>query len=249
MVNTVGSYENKHWYKKWIGIKNNLSISPLQKSLIIGSLLGDGTMWMGKGAVNANFKVEQGLVQKEYVYWKYEILKSLVFTEPKISYRYDLQKKKYPKSWWFRTIRHPLITQIYNQFYFSDGYKTGRKIIPESIVDELDPLGLAIWIMDDGSFNKGRIDISTYSFLLPEINLLQQTFKKKFEVEMNYYSDRNKGYRMYSNLKETQKLIEIIKPYIIPSMMYKIGFHCPVTTGSDSVKSTDEVKIDEEQSE
>lgn len=52
----------------------------------------------GDGAVNANFKVEQGLVQKEYVFWKYAILKSLVFTEPKISFRYDSGGKRYPKS-------------------------------------------------------------------------------------------------------------------------------------------------------
>ena len=99
----------------------------MQRSFIIGSLLGDGTMRMGKGAINANFKVEQGVVQKDYVFWKYEILKSLVFTEPKISYRYNPEKEIYPKSWWFRTIRHPLLTQIYDTFYIRDGYKTGRK--------------------------------------------------------------------------------------------------------------------------
>jgi len=242
MVNTVGSSENKHWYKKWIPIKNGVTILPTQRSLIIGSLLGDGTMRMGKGAINANFKVEQGLAQRDYVLWKYEILKPLVFTEPKISYRYTAQKEKYPKSWWFRTIRHPLLTGIYNMFYISQGYKTGRKIIPKNIIDELDALGLAIWIMDDGSYSKGHIDISTYSFLEPEINLLQLTLKKKFDVEIKYYKDRDKGYRMYCNMKETKKLIQTIKPYIIPSMMYKIGFQNPVTTGSDSVH-TEEVKI------
>src|SRR3990167_10285049 len=108
MVNTVGSSENKHWYKKWIPIKNGVTILPTQRSLIIGSLLGDGTMRMGKGAINSNFKVEQGLVQKDYVFWKYEILKSLVFTEPKISYRNEFQKNRDQKSWWFRTRRHPL---------------------------------------------------------------------------------------------------------------------------------------------
>ena len=236
MVNTVGSYENKHWYKKWIPIKNGVTISPMQRSFIIGSLLGDGTMRMGKGAINANFKVEQGLVQKEYVLWKYEILKPLVFTEPKISYRYSAQKEKYPKSWWFRTIRHPLLTEIYNTFYIPNGYKTGRKIIPKSIIYELDAFGLAIWIMDDGSYNKGSINISTYSFLEPEINLLQSVLKKKFNIDAKYYKDRDKGYRMYCNITETKKLISTIKPYIIPSMMYKIGFRNPVTTGSESTK-------------
>ena len=242
MVNTVGSSENKHWQKKWIPIKDQVVISSLQRALIIGSLLGDGTMRMGKGAINANFKVEQGLVQKEYVLWKYDILKPLVFTEPKISYRYDQKKEKYPKSWWFRTIRHPLLTEVYNTFYIPKGYKTGKKIVPKHIVHLLDSFGLAIWVMDDGSYHKGVIDISTYSFLLPEIKLLQNTLKEKFNVDMRYYKDRDKGYRMYCNMKETKKLIQTIKPYIIPSMMYKIGFQNPVTTGSDSVH-TEEVKM------
>jgi recombination protein RecA len=232
MVNTVESCENKYWYKKWIPIKNRITISPKQRSLIIGSLLGDGTMRIGKGCVNANFKVEQGLVQKDFVFWKYSILRPLVFTEPRISYRYTEKREKYPKSWWFRTIRHPFLTDIYNMFYISDGYRTGRKIIPKDIKSYLDPLALAVWVMDDGSYSQRKIDISTYSFLESEINLLQNVLRQKFNIVIKYYKDRDKGYRMYCNTKETKQLIKIISPYMIPSMMYKIGFHNPVTTRS-----------------
>lgn len=242
MVNPVGSCENKHWQKKWIPIKQEIGIASLQKSLIVGSLLGDATMRIGKGAIHANFKIEQGLEQKAYVFWKYNILKSLVFTEPKLSYRYDGDGKKYQKSWWFRTIRHPLLTEIFKNFYEGNGYRTGRKIIPQDIGHTLDPLALATWIMDDGSYSKGKIDISTYSFLLPEVELLKKVLLKKFGVEMLYYRDRDKGYRMYANMTETHKLIATICPYIIPTMMYKIGFHNPVTTGFDSAQA-EEMKI------
>lgn len=166
MVNTVGSCENKHWHKKWIPIKKSLLLTEMQKDLIIGSLLGDGTMRLGKGAQNVNFKVEHGLAQKEFVDWKYQILKSFVFTEPKISYRYDKNGKKYAKSWWFRTIRHPYFTEIYKRFYQGNGYKNGTKIVPIEIKKELNPFVLAVWIMDDGSYSNKRIDISTYSFSL-----------------------------------------------------------------------------------
>lgn len=88
MVNTVGSFKiSKFWNKKWIPIKSYLSLSDRQKSIIIGSLLGDGTMRLGKSAKNANFKVEHGLKQKELVLWKYKELRNFVFTEPKISFR------------------------------------------------------------------------------------------------------------------------------------------------------------------
>jgi len=231
MVNTVGSCENKYWQKKWIPIKKSLKLNLKQRRLIIGSLLGDGTMRLGKGATNANFKVEHGLAQKEYVEWKYQILKPFVFTEPKISYRYDKNGRRYEKSWWFRTIRHPFLTEIYRKFYKGNGNRNGRKIITLEIKKEITPLVLAVWIMDDGSFSTHRIDISTYSFSLPEIKILQKCLRDCFDIKANYYRDRDKGYRMYFNQEATKKLIKIIRPYVIPSMMYKIGFRNPVTTG------------------
>ena len=50
--------------------KKSLALTTKQRSLIIGSLLGDGTMRLGENAINANFKVEHGLAQKDYVLWK-----------------------------------------------------------------------------------------------------------------------------------------------------------------------------------
>jgi hypothetical protein len=169
-------------------------------------------------------------VQKEYVLWKYKILKPLVLTGPKLSFRNDENKRRYKKSWWFRTIRHPKFTKIYFNFYKTNRYRCGKKIVPESIAELIDPMALAIWIMDDGSYSKNKIDISTYSFTLSEIVLLQKTLYSKFKILTNFYKDRDKGYRMYCNTVNTQRLIEVIHPYIISSMLYKIGFHHPVTT-------------------
>lgn len=219
MVNTVGSCENKFWHKKWVSIKQHAYLTKQQHELIVGSLLGDGTMRVGHDAVNANFKVEHGLAQKEYVEWKYDILKPLVFTEPKISYRYKENGEKYQKSWWFRTIRHPFLTTIHRRFY-----KDGVKIVPKDIEKDLNPLMLAVWVMDDGSYMKGKLDISTYSFSLQEIILLLKCLKKVFDFNTKYYRDRDKGYRIYWNKKETEKIIHVIAPHIIPSMEYKIGF-------------------------
>ncbi|MCG2719731.1 MAG: hypothetical protein L6266_03295, partial [Nanoarchaeota archaeon] len=119
------------------------------------------------------------------------------------------------------------LTEIYKQFYLGEGYRNGRKIIPLNIKNDCTPLVLAVWVMDDGSYSRGIIDISTYSFSLQEIYYLQECLKEKFKIEATFYKDRDKGYRMYCRKKETNKLISIIYPYIIPSMMYKIGFATP----------------------
>lgn len=219
MVNTVGSFVevNKRWQKKWIPIKQSLLLNNEQRSVLIGSILGDGTLRTGERAINANFKVEHGLAQKDYVFWKYKIFRPWVFTEPKISYRYQKSGEKYAKSWWFRTIRHPILTKFYNRFY-----ESGKKTIPDNIATDLNGLAMAVWIMDDGCLSKNSIDLSTYSFTLPEIEKLRDTIRLKFGLVARYHSDRNKGFRMYFNNSETKKLIDIIQPHVIPVMNYKI---------------------------
>lgn len=223
MVNTVGSSESKYWNKEMISLKKEMKLSSKQRSFIIGSMLGDATMRVGIKAKNANFKIDHCLEQKEYVFWKYKILKNLVLTPPRLSYRTTFEGIRYKKSWWFRTLRHPVLTEIYNQFYTTDSYRCGHKIVPDLLIDEMNPFVMAVWVMDDGSYNQEKIDISTYSFTLKEIEKLCSIIKKKFKITMLYYKDRDKGYRIYCNKKETQKLVDLICPYIIKTMRYKIG--------------------------
>ncbi len=198
--------------------KRSLILNQIQKSVLVGSLLGDGTLRLGKRAINANYKVEQGLKQKEYVFWKYEVFKEWVTTPPKISVRYDINRSPYDKSWWFRTLRHPEMTIFHKKFYVN-----GIKIIPEDIENFLDPLAFAVWVMDDGSRNRDRVDISTYSFKLKGIYLLQKAIYNRFSLKSNYYKDRDKGLRLYFSKAETQKLVRIISDFIIPSLRYKIS--------------------------
>lgn len=225
MDNTVGSLRklqnnfisSKFWQKKWINYKRNLYLNSRQTSLLVGSLLGDGTLRVGKGAINANLKIEHGLRQKDYVFWKYKILKKWAPTPPKLSYRYRETGERYEKSWWFRTVRHPEITEFWKIFYHD-----GKKIIPANISQFLNPFTLAIWVMDDGCLNRKVIDLSTYSFNLQEINILRDVLRSRLKIESKFYRDRDKGYRMYFNVRNTKRLSQIVKPYIIPSMSYKL---------------------------
>ena len=221
MDNIVGSQIriSKFEPKIWASRKLNLELTQNQLSLIIGSLLGDGTMRIGQGSINANFKVEHCLKQKDLVFAKYKVLKPWVFTEPKLSYRYNENGSKYKKSWWFRTVRHSKLTEIQKLFYFE-----GKKIVPRNIGMFLNSSALAWWIMDDGSYSRSAIDISTYSFTLKEIRKLLKIIKDKFSTQGKFFKDRDKGYRTYFSVSETQKLIKVIKPYIIDSMKYKIGY-------------------------
>ncbi len=203
-----------HYLQKY---KLSLSLNQTQTAVLVGSLLGDGTLRVGKNALNANFKVEQGLKQKDYVFWKYDVFKEWVLTPPKISKRYDENRVPYEKSWWFRTVRHPKLTLFHNIFY-----KNRVKVVPKNIADLLDPLAISVWIMDDGNLSNNCINISTYSFKLGEIKLLQEVLLQKFALRSSFFKDRDKGFRMYFIRKETQKLIPLISSFIIPNLAYKI---------------------------
>src|SRR3989344_4816217 len=104
MVNTVGS------------------LTQFQKSLIIGTILGDGYLRIIPGRKNAFLEINHSFSQKEYVDWKFEKLKGICNSAPKqregnggrVAYR-------------FYTKQHPELTGIYNTFY-----KNGKKIIPDN---------------------------------------------------------------------------------------------------------------------
>jgi len=156
-------------------------------------------------------------MHKKYVWWKYDYFRKWVITSPKISYRYDSDGKRYAKSLWFRTLRHPQLTFFRKLFY-----PNGKKIVPPNIKEYFDSLCLAVWIMDDGSYNNKIIDISTYSFNLNEIQLLQEGLQEVFDIKSRYHKDRDKGYRMYFSRKNTLLVARLIEAYIIPSMKYKL---------------------------
>src|SRR3989338_9432975 len=128
------------------------SLTQLQKSFLIGTLLGDGYIRQAKGRRNAFLEINHSMAQREYVEWKYEIIKNLTRTGPKfrkgngnrIAYR-------------FFTKQHPEFTKIMDLFY-----KDKKKRIPDLA---LDPLILAVWFMDDGSrCSEDNVYINTQQF-------------------------------------------------------------------------------------
>ncbi len=59
------------------------SLTQVQKSVLIGSLLGDGYVRIVPGRKDAFMEVNHSIAQKEYVDWKYKMLGNLVARQPK----------------------------------------------------------------------------------------------------------------------------------------------------------------------
>jgi hypothetical protein len=124
------------------------SLSDEQRSIVVGTLLGDGTM---RCKANALLEINHSVHQQTYVDWKFRHLEELVSTPPRqrtgnggrIAYR-------------FVTRSLPELTPFYRLFYGS-----GRKVAPEV---ELTPLTMAVWFMDDGSRSRRALYLKTQQF-------------------------------------------------------------------------------------
>lgn len=198
-------------------------LTQIQHEFLIGTMLGDGCLQMMRGSKNAWLTIKHCSNQKEYVEWKYDIIKPFNACEIKYSVEFDERYKKDREKYYFRTICHPIFTAYHKMFY-----EYGVKTITNEITNEISPLSIATWFMDDG-YKSGRyLAFCTHSFTSPELERLRVMLDKKFNISTVLWSD---GYRKGNNQKMykiavTQKsvpdLIDIMKPYIIESMKYKI---------------------------
>lgn len=185
------------------------SLTQLQKSVIIGSILGDGYLRVLPNRKNAFLEINHSVKAKEYVDWKYSMLKNIVVSPP-----HERESNKWKKAYRFFTRQHPELTELLKSFY-----KNKRKIIPKSL--ELDPIVLAVWFMDDGSkTKKGDVYLNSQGFSLKDQKRLIYLIRK---MGIRARINKDKRYYRIRILKESiPGLNRIIEPYIIPSMKYKL---------------------------
>src|SRR3989344_4426652 len=198
MVNTVGS------------------LTTYQKSLIIGTILGDGYLRIAPGRKNAFLEINHSFSQKEYVDWKFEKLKNICNSAPK-----QRQGNGSRIAYRFYTKQCPELTEIYNIFY-----KNGTKIIPDNL--NLDAVALSVWFMDDGSrCSDSDFYLNTQQFTMEnQVKLLEYLNKLDLKASLNKDKDY---YRIRFISSSIDKLKELVGQNIVPSMYYKIGYN-PVET-------------------
>jgi hypothetical protein len=92
----------------------------------------------------------------------------------------------------------------------------------------LNELGLAIWVMDDGSTTINNLKICTCCFTYEENIMMRDWFKITVGVKCSVsYGGENEEtgkpyYLLNFNTKETQSIFSLISPYIHPQIGYKM---------------------------
>lgn len=188
-----------------------------QQVIVIGTLLGDGCL--EKNGIHVRLKIDHGATQKEYVEWKFHELKSVATGLPKQIDFFDRRTSKIYIHWRFATQSRSEFDSFWSSFYNS-----GRKVIPNNIVELLNsPLALAVWYMDDGYRRKDckALHLNTQGYTENEQILLQKCLLENFGVETKIHRAR-KYTKLYIPSKEANKFCKLIEPHMIPSMSRKL---------------------------
>ena len=194
--------------------KRSLTLRNQQHDFLVGTLLGDGHLEC-QTKNTARLKVEHTIVQSEYVMWKYDLMCEWVRNSPHIKIKKSGLGVSLNLA--FTTLSHPELGDLWSTFY-----RDKDKQVPIDI--SLSPFALAVWFMDDGSrkSKRGRgLYLNTQSFNDKSIHTLQLMIDRDFGIKTTVRMQQD-GSQIYIPAKSTLQFVEIVKPFVIPSMRYKL---------------------------
>jgi phage recombination protein Bet len=185
-----------------------------QRQIIMGTLMGDGSL-SGRHTPTSlpHLEITHSIEQREYTKWISNALKSL---SPTLKDRMSFDGKKYHPSIRMTTKSFPSL--LVYRYYF---YKGRTKIATPWALDQLDDLGVAVWIMDDGNISFDNRTISknislrlyTCAFSLEEHREMLRFFKRKYGAIGKITRPEKNPYLSFGT-HEAWKILEKIEKYI-----------------------------------
>lgn len=186
--------------------------------MILGSLLGDMNLSIPENnrSKNSRLFIVQSEKQEELFMKKVEILGEFMGSYKLYTTKPDKRTGNIYKTWRGNTKSHKVFTDIYNLLYINK-----VKTITKEYLNKIsNPIALAYWFMDDGTYNG---IFSTQCFSLEENKLLCTWLMEKYEINCTIQHNKN-YFQIYIKSENRLDFERLIFPYIIPSMYYKLKF-------------------------
>lgn len=197
--------------------RDSLEVSNRCREVILGSLLGDGSLITPKKNRRIRFEFRHSITQKEYFLWKVKQLK-------------EISRKKcfrtQPADGWspneklhYGSTANDFLTNIY---YLT--HQQNKFVVSNKWLGLLSPISLLVWWLDDGSLIKNSRQgvFCTEGFNYESINILREYLKNKWGIE-THIGRRGRYYQLkiYST-EELKKFLRIILPHLrVKSMLPK----------------------------
>lgn len=200
------------------------------KGYLTGLIIGDG--FIDSGVTKRSFGIKN--TQKDFIDKIKADLESCSPFNMTVKYypAHDSCGCHYKEYWELRTKAHSYFNKKYNHFY--DDHKHRR--ITSEAMNWLTPNGLANWYMSDGyiclvgkesnNIHSRRMDICTDRYDMKSIEVMCKVLLDKFGVETGVCK-RGNFHRIRVRAKSYQTFINIVSPYIVPSMLYKLYLGYP----------------------
>lgn len=212
-----------------------MTLNQEQKDLLVGTLLGDGNLQTATKGRTWRYRTLHKFEHKDYLLHKYEVLKNFCSDDHEPVYDeifVDRTQQTY-KRMYFNTKVADDFRHYGNLFYTLENQsQTMIKDVPKNIKQLLTPRAVAYWYMDDGSIKElGRgnaMRICTESFSLEGVQRLKNALKELYNVEhtsLNKKTNNQKvvGYRLAIREKSASDFRNLIEPYLVPCMKYKVS--------------------------
>lgn len=200
-------------------ISRNKIITPTQEQLEIltGTLLGDSSIqyYPNYRWKSPKFKCDHGSMQEEYANLLFNKLQSLGSSIKRYS-RVDKRNGKEYVSYCVTTASNPYFFKMYNQLY-----NTGKKEICLDFLNNFTIKSLAYLYMDDGYADQNTAYICTDNFSENSRKILVDYIRDHFDLHFSIVN-HGKYYRLRLSQYDFPRFKELIEPYIIESLKYKL---------------------------
>lgn len=206
-------------------LRDDNSLTEDGKSILLGCLLGDASIVTERRHPNSDTlnKVSfcQGIDQLDYLKFKVSLFGGDVnsLSENKCDTGYNSSLV------FHHTVKSNLdIHKVINNYCL----KGSKKYVSEKWANALTPMSLAFWYMDDGTLTvRGTgsiyIRLCTQGFTLEENNNLLKSLYYKFGIFGVIHLDKRcNKYFISLDDGNAKKFIDIVKPYMHESLLYKL---------------------------
>lgn len=191
--------------------------------------MGDGSLCMHKGCVNAGFSITQKKGVDGLVFLAKELLDFLNIGNNIVEY--TLNGKSYIRC---NSKVHPVLTSLYERIYID-----GRRTLCPHAFKQLDWEAMAMLYMSDGNITHSKAKEPKPSATLNLCRLSYAEYawlNKQIETKLGCVGvihKCGKYFRLGFNSFNSKLFFENIRPYILEEYLYKLPDIVPVTDNAD----------------
>jgi len=193
-----------------------------QRSILVGTLLGDGSLTRQGNVAMPMLRLEHSIKQADYLDWKAAELGSLFKSHKPIVRPHRVSGFGETRACYLHSRAHPWLLKWYDIFYPPPERK---KLITPELLSYVDDLALAVWFMDDGSSCAASGSVY-YQLIMGNMSMTEYKLAQDWLAGLGIQSTMSEGsgnyVKLYMRKTESWRLFERVGKYIPGPMQYKI---------------------------